>query len=538
MNELPEYPASLPQYPLRDSLRIQPEDNVARSPTDTGPGKQRPRSRLEVIRVRCATKLPSRAALEALLKFHRETLAQGSQRFAWPGLTDNIPNGTYQALQFAAKPSWQPAGATAYRVDMELLALPADPGIDLLKEHWLSALVDTVSRNSIAWFFNANGVLEKAEANVARFNYDPATGDYEGLLVQRQWTNSLHDPRDPSTASWTANGTPTFSKNAIGLDGVANSAYTITDDNASGFEAFRQDKTVADNSASHAVIFPVKKTTAAASFPGLTLQYLGGTTQLSKDYTFNTDTGTLTVRSSRTAADRAVVHDWGDYWGVEIAQANNSAGNTTLQYVVWVAVNTDGGGTWNSTTTGSVVYDFGGIFLNSGFAPQTPVHDPNVSGAAVTQSADDVTSTIGGEFNADEFSFVFKGIVPEIGGGLAITYGDSTSNERVFIQITSGHKVRLSVNNGGLVVVDISSSALTPGDVFKAAVRVKENDVALSVNGATPLIDNTVSVPQGLTTRHIGNLDDTPQHFNSTIATIGEIPRALTDAELQAKSAL
>lgn len=180
--ELPQWPAALPAYPLRAGLQIEPLDNLARSPTDTGPGTQRPRSRREFIQVQCRTKLATRELLDTLLAFHRDTLSQGALRFAWPGLTDNLRNGDYAALQFAGKPQWQPAGATAWLVTLDLIAIPADPGVGLVDDNWLSAFA-TLDRNETLDYYDAAGDPQTAPIDTPAYDYHPSTLKYRGLKL-------------------------------------------------------------------------------------------------------------------------------------------------------------------------------------------------------------------------------------------------------------------------------------------------------------------------------------------------------------------
>lgn len=119
----PQWPASLPEYPLRNSLSIQAVDNVIRAPTDLGPANQRPRATAELFTVECQVKLGTRAQLNTLMDFHRDTLGMGALRFNWNGLAGNIA-GDYQDFQFSQKPRYRPAGATAWLIDMQITALP------------------------------------------------------------------------------------------------------------------------------------------------------------------------------------------------------------------------------------------------------------------------------------------------------------------------------------------------------------------------------------------------------------------------------
>jgi hypothetical protein len=47
----------------------------------------------------------------------------------------------------------------------------------------------TFTRGSIGTFVNKNGLIETAQANVPRFDYDPISGECRGLLIEEQRTN-------------------------------------------------------------------------------------------------------------------------------------------------------------------------------------------------------------------------------------------------------------------------------------------------------------------------------------------------------------
>lgn len=69
-------------------------------------------------------------------------------------------------------------------------APPVDlPALDL---NFLSGALPadvTFTRASTAWYFNSAGVLTAAAANAPRFDYDPATLQLKGMLVERAGTN-------------------------------------------------------------------------------------------------------------------------------------------------------------------------------------------------------------------------------------------------------------------------------------------------------------------------------------------------------------
>ncbi|WNO06043.1 phage head spike fiber domain-containing protein [Rhodoferax mekongensis] len=81
---------------------------------------------------------------------------------------------------------------------------------------------------SCATRFNAQGLLQVLAPNSPRFDYDPATLQPSGLLIEESRTNLFIDSRDMTTASWSKTDvTPT--RNQVGIDGVANTACLMTE---------------------------------------------------------------------------------------------------------------------------------------------------------------------------------------------------------------------------------------------------------------------------------------------------------------------
>lgn len=60
----------------------------------------------------------------------------------------------------------------------------------------------TFSRVSTATYFDNKGVLRTAPAGVPRIDYDPATGECRGLLVEEQRTNFLRYSEEFDNAYW------------------------------------------------------------------------------------------------------------------------------------------------------------------------------------------------------------------------------------------------------------------------------------------------------------------------------------------------
>jgi hypothetical protein len=90
---------------------------------------------------------------------------------------------------------------------------------------WLSH--SRADGSAIATRFNASGLLETVSAGAPRFDYDPVTLAALGYLGEGTRTNVVLWNRDLTNEAWTpTNITP--AKDQTGIDGVANSASSIT----------------------------------------------------------------------------------------------------------------------------------------------------------------------------------------------------------------------------------------------------------------------------------------------------------------------
>ena len=85
----------------------------------------------------------------------------------------------------------------------------------------------TLTRSTLAWYFNAAGLLTQAAINEARYAYD-AAGKRQGLMQEAVATNYAPYSRDVTQAAGWSIANATRIKSVTGLDGVANSAVRMT----------------------------------------------------------------------------------------------------------------------------------------------------------------------------------------------------------------------------------------------------------------------------------------------------------------------
>ena len=203
------YPLDLPQYPVREGLNIEALDNVIRAETNTGPGLDRAGELAEWFQVKCSIVLKTDNQRDVFQRWHRDTLQQGTQLFAWPAL-DRVIGDTVHGynLKFTSKPKYTPRGASGWTVAMELVSLPAAPPVPLLDDGVLSGYA-TFTRASSATRRGPDGNTETLAAGAPRLDYD-TNGDRLGLLIEGPADDRAGDDVLVSNGVWAATGGSTF----------------------------------------------------------------------------------------------------------------------------------------------------------------------------------------------------------------------------------------------------------------------------------------------------------------------------------------
>ena len=164
----------------------------------------------------------------------------------------------------------------------------------------------TFARASTATYYNQNGVLQTALANVPRFDHDPATGESLGLLVEEQRTNLVLRSEEFDNAYWVNphSGVTRTANQAIAPDG------TLTADllkaNVNSAVLHRDESLSASTGYSWSVY--LKKSTASSN---MRLQGLNLSNSVAAfDSTFDISAGTVASTATGTASITDVGNGW------------------------------------------------------------------------------------------------------------------------------------------------------------------------------------------------------------------------------------
>ena len=172
------------------------------------------------------------------------------------------------------------------------------------------------------------------------------------VLMQPNRTNAITYSKDLTNAAWTETGTSVAALDETGMDGVANSGCTLTDDNGAGYEFVYRTPTVANDSNTHTVRAFISNDSDVSRFVAVHVQVTGGTAQSGYGW-LNTSTGAVTT-SGVVGTFTVEANSVGDRWELILSLANNSTGNTALRIQLIPAAGTVIG-TLSTAATGSII---------------------------------------------------------------------------------------------------------------------------------------------------------------------------------------
>jgi len=164
-------------------------------------------------------------------------------------------------------------------------------------------------------------------------------------------TNEITYSRDLTNAVWA--GSAVVALDAVGLEGVANTASTVTDNDGAVSEDLLEGIVVSNDSNSNTLRIFIKKDSDETRFPALQLAYAGGTDQR-HEIRFNTKTGDfVSVNALGTGASE--VNDVGYWWEILIQLTNNTTGNSVAYIWMHPALRLTLNGVDDVSTTGSMI---------------------------------------------------------------------------------------------------------------------------------------------------------------------------------------
>lgn len=298
--------------------------------------------------------------------------------------------------------------------------------------------------------FGANGLLAASAAGAEHVSYRYQTGERLGYRIEGIDRVQLATaPRDLTNAAWTKTSC-TAAKNALGIDGVSNTATTLT---ATGANATCT-QAITSASAKRAVSVWLKRGSGT------------GDIQITADGSTYT-TVTLTSNFQEFRIPIATITD--PVIGIKIVTSGN------IVIVDYFECKTDNYSTPNPVGTGTVAAD------------------------VITFPMPAYNTVLGNWL-------YFRGTVYPNGVAQSLVCMDlGATTTRVQLGIDTSNLIHLWVSNGGSTVVDMAlPEVVVSGQEVVIAARLKVNDYRLVGRDFTPVVDTSGAMPANMTTVRLG----------------------------------
>lgn len=369
------------------------------------------------------------------------------------------------------------------------------------------------SRASSGTYFDANGVLQSAGVNAARFNhvYNGTSWVSRGLLVEEQRTNLL-TYSNTFSSNWTPSACTLTLNDTTSPEGLVNAAKITS---SGGYAALFQTVSVASSTTYTVSVFA-----KAGNRNFLSIEFRGSGT--SPDVTFDLSSGSV-------ASGTGQIVNVGNGW-FRCSFAKTSVDTSEL-----VILGMQGPST--SSLNGDYIYIFGCQLEAGAFASSVI----STTSSSATRSADvcQITgSDFSGFWNQSEGTFAAECDVNGFNAS-GVNYIGVASvgsiSQYAFVGRFNGSLTALNfqVYNGSpFGDITYTAASATP---TKTAFGMKANDCAASVNGGAVSTDNTVTMTTALNQLEIGNFLGA-NHMNGHIARLRYYPTRLENGTLRVLS--
>lgn len=406
-------------------------------------------------------------------------------------------------------------------------------------------LTSLYSRASIGTYWNRAGVLAQAASGVARFTYDPITGDFLGLLYEPSRTNSFTQSEAMDHTDWTTAGTgTTHVDDAAAPDGTT-TADRGQDTDASAAYRDSQTKTSADDQFWTLSSF-ILDDDDTSIFPEMALTFTDGAT-VQAIASFNKNTGANAWRVQTTADEARGAVNVGSYWRCFSSGQNNASSNLSVVGQVIYAAGTSLGSFSNAAQGSTTVW---GMQLELHTAGNLDVMHPTsyipTTTAAVTRAADSFTAlTSIPWFRADKGTIVVKYRYRGPLGGYpqtVIIFSDNSANNYTTIRAndTSTNSIVGEYYSGGTQRAKCNSGVAPTYDTdVGVAFAYKSGHYRLSVNGGAvvgPTSGDNGAAAAVVDRMYIGKNAGGTHEYTGTIREIAYYDEIVADQYLQGLS--
>lgn len=397
----------------------------------------------------------------------------------------------------------------------------------------------TFTRTSTGTYVDESGVIRTAVADEPRFDHDPATGECLGLLIEEERSNLVRNNTAQGAVVGTPGTNPTNSYFFISPSGISREITSIGTENGITYFDVRYYGTSTSTgeiswAPQPANITPVTAGQTVTS--SVYLKYISGDfTNISNLSIRILDYGPGYLRESSTSYATSLLQS-----SIPIRYTHTrTTGADTTGVVFSITLNKNASGPVDVTLRIGMPQIEIGSFATSVIP---------TSGSTATRTVDSVSMTgtnFSSWYNPSEgtifANFMGKTIRPSLTFDryIAIVGNDPNLDEMGFYtQTADGGGVykkiggNITNNANGQFSGGFIAGGGGPDFGGKAILAYKTDDAAYTINGATPITDNTVSLPTFVALRIFGRARYQPEP-SGHISQLLYYPTRLSNSQLQ-----
>jgi hypothetical protein len=391
----------------------------------------------------------------------------------------------------------------------------------------------TFTRASNAWYFDGAGNLVQASTNEPRFDYDPATLQARGLLIESGRTNGIRNPRLEGAVAGNPGTVPTYMATGT-TGGISGEVFGVGSENGIPYVDFRFTGTVASlgvwalSTEQVSAIAATSGQVWAGSFYWRVVSGSGPTVwQINWQEYDSGGTALADVNVAVAAPTTAALRTQ------RVVDTRTLTGGTTAFVRNRVRIAFPAG-----------TYDFtlriGAPQLELGSFPTSPIFPAVGSPAASTRGFDTATMSVafGSNFTLFE-EFQTEARFAAVGGSINhyVSADDGTTTNRFSIQQRSDPSalIFLELNIGG-VITALPKQPLTVGAIQKHIGAYSNGDVAYVANGGSVQTQSGLTLP-ALTRLHIQNPGAAFAGSVTYVRRVAVYPSRLSNTTLQGLTA-
>ena len=328
--------------------------------------------------------------------------------------------------------------------------------------------------------------------------------------------------------AWTPLGSPSATKNAVGPNGQANYAWTLTDNDAAGYEGVQ---TVAAFAAGAAGCFSVlvAKKASSPSYPGIQFYHntAGGATTA---FIINEVAGTMVSFGTVAATAYGCVSYNEDFWLVWCSN-KQAGGSLSAALELYAAVSADG-------STPSAAGQGSTAFSDAQFEQGTTVPSSRIAtaGAAASRNAD-VGVYSGGD--VPDIKMLMVGFQRESGvtnqGVIASLDTGAGTTAYGLAYLDNAATLYFQGANTTLQWQQTATNPYVAGSESRVAFSVANNDIKMGKDGVTQTSDTAASAPS-TTVLSVGHYAAGQLVFNGNVGPLVGWTRNGSQTEVNAVS--